>query len=402
MLPSTHHFVAPLLLTIVSSRFSEGKTPPAIAEQFSVRVTEVDDTDDGSVTLRQTIVFDMLNKRSHMTADGRLTNGHLEQIKRCDLGSGSYFLDIEGAPNSSVGSWACKNMSIPDPGSTCQYQPFFPTLSNASYEGVVVCPQNFDSSKCDKWTYWQSNEKYAWWTLANSSVPVRLAKTIADPNHPSYHLWHLNFDNFKPGPPNASLYRAPTGLRPCQEQVEMSRRGWASTSRDDVSGKILLPNMNSFALPEKGCKSTDVPLQSYHIHVLFDPSNSSRVDEALRLQSDFMRAFALIGKENCSVVAGDPAPWIKDICAYEIDWAPAGPFVTAQYSFFVPVDKLTKAVAWTVRHRGNLDILVHPNSGCELEDHTSWAMWGGSRWDINADAFTCEYPGCVPKDFVYR
>ena len=98
------------------------------------------------------------------------------------------------------------------------------------------------------------------------------------------------------------------------------------------------------------------------------------------------------------MVAGDPAPWISDICAFEIDWKPAGPFWTAQYSWFVPVEKLTDAVAWVVRHKGDLDVLVHPNSGCEVEDHTSWAMWGGNKNPIDTSVFSCEYPGCVPED----
>ncbi len=41
-------------------------------------------------------------------------------------------------------------------------------------------------------------------------------------------------------------------------------------------------------------------------------------------------------------------------------------------------------------------ILVHPNSGCETEDHSSWALWGGNRWELDMTIFSCEAPGCVP------
>ena len=160
---------------------------------------------------------------------------------------------------------------------------------------------------------------------------------------------------------------------------------------------IALP-LNPHVPHNSSCDVTDVPLQSYHIHILFPPTDSSKTQEALILQKQFMVAFGLQGKPNCTMTAGDPAPQQKDICAFDIDWLPAGPFLTAQYSFFIPIPLLTSATAWTIRHRGSLDVLVHPNSGCEVEDHTEWALWGGSKWEIDTSIFSCEYPGCVPQD----
>jgi DOPA 4,5-dioxygenase len=356
------------------------------------------------VTLRQVITVDPVVGRSKMSAEGQLTNGHLVQIKRCDLGPGSFFLNIAGPPNSSASSWQCANMSIPDPKSSCQWSPFFPALpENSTYEGVVACPASHGisspRSSCDKWTYWESNEKWAWWTVENQSIPVRLAKIIKDPAHPTWHLWHLEFENFQPGEPSVTAFAPPTGLGPCQPTPP---RKTLNEDREmlPIRGAIASPMLSNQLDVDKSCKSTDVALQSYHIHVLFDAANASKVHEALQLQAEFMQAFNLIGKPNCTVVAGDPAPWITDICAFEIDWKPAGPFLTAQYSWFVPIEKLTKAVAWTLRHKGGLDVLVHPNSGCEVEDHTSWALWGGNRNPIDSSVFSCEYPGCVPPSSV--
>jgi aromatic ring-cleaving dioxygenase len=48
-------------------------------------------------------------------------------------------------------------------------------------------------------------------------------------------------------------------------------------------------------------------------------------------------------------------------------------------------------------HKGNLDMLIHPNTGCEKEDHTNWASWSGTKWEIDTSVFSCEYIGCVPK-----
>ncbi len=122
------------------------------------------------------------------------------------------------------------------------------------------------------------------------------------------------------------------------------------------------------------CSSPHVPLLSYHVHVLFWPSNKQSVSAAMQLQLDFVEAFGasiccfpllqkatfyydvdvvvadslrrslvvlafnagLRGKPNCTLQAGDPSPNTTEICAFEVDWDPAGPFLTAQYSFFVP------------------------------------------------------------------
>eukprot|EP00656_Telonema_subtile_P045579 TRINITY_DN51835_c0_g1_i2.p1 TRINITY_DN51835_c0_g1~~TRINITY_DN51835_c0_g1_i2.p1 ORF type:complete len:169 (-),score=28.60 TRINITY_DN51835_c0_g1_i2:234-740(-) len=146
----------------------------------------------------------------------------------------------------------------------------------------------------------------------------------------------------------------------------------------------------------RSCDAMDVPLQSWHIHVLFPPSNRQATTKALALQNDFIDAFDLRHTPNCTMTAGDPAPHAQ-MCSFEIDWQAAGPFLTAQYSFFIPTHNLTTALAWMVRHRGSLDVMVHPNSGCEVEDHAHWSTWAGTPWELDTSIFTCEYPGCVPK-----
>ena len=145
------------------------------------------------------------------------------------------------------------------------------------------------------------------------------------------------------------------------------------------------------------CTTQNIPLESYHIHILFPASDANKTNAALELQLEFMQEFNLVGKHNCTMHAGDPAPLVNDLCAFEIDWEPAGPFPTAQYSFFVPRAWLTKTTTWMVEHRGNLDMLVHPNSGCEVEDHAQWGFWSGTKWELDLSIFSCEYPGCVPQ-----
>jgi hypothetical protein len=62
------------------------KSIPTISEQFSLNTIEIDDTNNGTVSVRQTMYMDQTNRRSHMIADGDLCQGHLEEINRCDAG----------------------------------------------------------------------------------------------------------------------------------------------------------------------------------------------------------------------------------------------------------------------------------------------------------------------------
>lgn len=77
---------------------------------------------------------------------------------------------------------------------------------------------------------------------------------------------------------------------------------------------------------------------------------------------------------------------------FDPDTEPVGPFLTAQWSIFVPNENFFEVSSWAAQHRGQYDILIHPNSGCELEDHTWWALWGGNPWEINMDAFSYDQP----------
>ena len=159
-----------------------------------------------------------------MISDGRLVQGHLEQIKRCDLRPHGWFLDIEGAANTSVSQWKCANMSIPNPAADCFFNDFWDVPTNATYHGVESCPARtlFSSNssvgrtECDRWSYWRGKEQFMWWALKNLSVPVQLAKVVTDPAHPTYHKWHLEFHDFKAGEPPISAFSPPIGLKSCQ------------------------------------------------------------------------------------------------------------------------------------------------------------------------------------------
>ena len=137
---------------------------------------------------------------------------------------------------------------------------------------------------------------------------------------------------------------------------------------------------------------------SYHIHVMVLQTNAKQVAKTMDFQRRFMDKFDLHGKQNCTFTAGDPRPSMQDICTFPVDWKPEGPFFTAQYSWFIPKKDYERTTRWTRQNRDDLDVLIHPNSGCEVNDHTVWAMWAGNPWQIDPSIMSCNHPGCVPRD----
>lgn len=145
------------------------------------------------------------------------------------------------------------------------------------------------------------------------------------------------------------------------------------------------------------------PFQSYHIHILFWQNNKNSTAAAKLLLAKFMDAFHLNDSNMCKYNPGDLNE--TDLCVFEVtlflifyikykvpltlqtDYAAAGPFLTAQTAVFIPVDMYEQTVSWMVKYRGKLDMFVHPNSGCGLEDHVVHGLWGGNKWEIDASIF---------------
>lgn len=59
---------------------------------------------------------------------------------------------------------------------------------------------------------------------------------------------------------------------------------------------------------------------------------------------------------------------------------------------FVPVAYFdSPTLFWFIQHYTTVhtgSLLLHPNTGCEYEDHSIWASWNGLPWPLNMDIFT--------------
>ncbi len=64
-----------------------------------------------------------------------------------------------------------------------------------------------------------------------------------------------------------------------------------------------------------------------------------------------------------------------------------GPFAVGEWSVFVPVNYMSVVLPWFMQNRGQFSVLVHPNTGCEYEDHSIWSQWLGSPWNMDMSIF---------------
>ena len=119
----------------------------------------------------------------------------------------------------------------------------------------------------------------------------------------------------------------------------------------------------------------DPPLLSWHIHVLFWQSNPASVKAAEALRTRFIAQFPEASRP-CVQGAGDWHDLTPGICDIGFDYVQHGgngtnPFLAANWAFFVPVKDFGATVPWVMERRGQLDLFVHPNSGCMVRSHLS-------------------------------
>ena len=131
------------------------------------------------------------------------------------------------------------------------------------------------------------------------------------------------------------------------------------------------------------CHSPDpAPIRSWHIHVHYWGENKKSVESAHRLRERFIKRFKdELGPECESPMHNDY------MCMLGDRPVPGGPFLTAQWAVFLLPEHFEEAVSWMAQHRHNHDVLLHPNSGCIVPDHTHWAFWLGDRWKLDLSIF---------------
>jgi len=145
------------------------------------------------------------------------------------------------------------------------------------------------------------------------------------------------------------------------------------------------------SLPENMTCEDLPPFQSYHIHVHFWQKNKDSVAGALALRSRFISEFGVSESLPCDDShLGQPTY----LCMLDVDYEPTAPFLTSEWAVFVPVGLFSVTVPWIMSHRGQYDVLVHPTSGCEIEDHRDWSFWCGNKWELDLSIMSWNCAGC--------
>lgn len=133
-------------------------------------------------------------------------------------------------------------------------------------------------------------------------------------------------------------------------------------------------------------------IYSWHIHLLYWQTNESHTKGAYEVRDKFLKRFENILNVKC-----------KDLfhqeysCVFEPEPQPDGPFLTANWAVFIMPEHFAETVSWIVQNRNGYDILIHPNTGCELEDHSWWAMWAGKPWEIDLSVMSWDQPFPWPE-----
>lgn len=62
---------------------------------------------------------------------------------------------------------------------------------------------------------------------------------------------------------------------------------------------------------------------------------------------------------------------------------PVGPHPVPMYQVAFPAEKFAEIVPWLMLNRDGLTVLVHPETGNDVEDHRDKPLWLGQKLELN-------------------
>lgn len=128
------------------------------------------------------------------------------------------------------------------------------------------------------------------------------------------------------------------------------------------------------------------PILSFHIHIAYTVFHQEVIDEAMALREKTREAFQTYLGPDCD--GRYDYGYLCMISDHDFNTTlEGGPFVSGEWSMFVPIPYYQLVVPWMFQNRGDFSLIVHPNSGYEYEDHTIWAMWAGQPWPLDLTIF---------------
>eukprot|EP00246_Nothoceros_aenigmaticus_P010071 TRINITY_DN26384_c0_g1_i1.p2 TRINITY_DN26384_c0_g1~~TRINITY_DN26384_c0_g1_i1.p2 ORF type:complete len:134 (+),score=18.04 TRINITY_DN26384_c0_g1_i1:178-579(+) len=107
------------------------------------------------------------------------------------------------------------------------------------------------------------------------------------------------------------------------------------------------------------------PIRSYDVHIYFFQTHATHLGVARTLREEIQEKF----------------PELK---VYKFWDQPIGPHPIGMFEVDLKTpDEFARFVPWIQVNRKGLSVLVHPNTGHPLDDHTVNAMWLGEKVILN-------------------
>ena len=100
-------------------------------------------------------------------------------------------------------------------------------------------------------------------------------------------------------------------------------------------------------------------ISGFHAHVYYDPATRGK---AARLRTGLRRFSVQLGR------------WHDE---------PVGPHTKSMYQVAFSRSEFGKVVPWLMLHHGDLDILIHPQTGDSVGDHLDRSLWLGEKLALN-------------------
>lgn len=113
------------------------------------------------------------------------------------------------------------------------------------------------------------------------------------------------------------------------------------------------------------------PIAEYHAHIYYDPAKTRAAAERLRQRVAAEFPEAKLGRWHDALV---------------------GPHTQSMYQIAFPPGMLGAFLPWLMLNRDGLTILLHPDTGNDLLDHTAHAAWFGAVLPLRLEAFAGRDP----------
>ena len=114
------------------------------------------------------------------------------------------------------------------------------------------------------------------------------------------------------------------------------------------------------------------PVKGYHAHVYFDAATRP---DAERLRDTLVSMFAV----KPGVFADEPR----------------GPHPVPQFNVIFELPEFQNIVPWLMLNHGDLNVLVHPLTESNYDDHTKYAVWLGNPVPLKLERLSAQLPASL-------